>query len=438
MGVHFEPVQENHSRSKSGVIRAIHAERWNKLVYPTTGKMYAAIVDLRPASRTFGEFEQFLFDNTGPDFPSRSLFLPNGMGNSICAIEGPVDYHYLTDDYWTPGSSFGIRWNDPDLNIPWPIKEPIINPKDKELKSLRQEFDYMFKPMAILGGGGLIGSVAVDTLKQKGVNFEAPPRKEVDITDKEAVEKWMQVTPAETVILFSAWTDVDGAEKDKEGAEKVNVAGTRNVAEAANKYGKHLVYISTDFIFPGTEEEPGPYNENRPGSPTSPDVSTYGRTKALGEREVLNIADSFTIIRISYPFGNPNSEKDFALKTLGYIEKGYPLFADQVFTPTYIPDLVAAVRYLGGKKIKGVFHVACQPATSPYEFGSYLAAKLGKTVEIKKGSMKDFLADPKRTRRPLKGGLDTSMSDKELGRPASHWQRAIDDFVEKLKAKGQA
>jgi dTDP-4-dehydrorhamnose reductase len=153
----------------------------------------------------------------------------------------------------------------------------------------------------------------------------------------------------------------------------------------------------------------------------------------LGEQEVLNVADSFTIIRISYPFGNPNSEKDFALKTLGYIEKGYPLFADQVFTPTYIPDLVAAVRYLGGKKIKGVFHVACQPATSPYEFGSYLATKLGKAVEIKKGSMKDFLADPKRTRRPLKGGLDTSMSDKELGRPSTHWQKAIDDFVEKLK-----
>lgn len=437
-GIHLGPCQWSHSRSKTGVLRAIHAEKWDKLVYPTTGKMYGAIVDLRPASRTFGQFEEFNFDCSGDNYPDKALFLPNGMGNSICAVEGPVEYHYLVNQYWTPDSTFAVRWDDPDIAIPWPVKDPILTPKDRESKSLREQFDYMFKPMAILGGSGLVGSMALETLRQKGVDFDAPPRSEVDITNKEAVDKWMAGIASESVVLFSAWTDVDGAEKDPEGAMSVNLTGTTNVAEAANKYGKHLIYISTDFVFPGTEEKPGPYDENQPGNPHSDDIGAYAVSKALGEKEVLGIADSYTIIRISYPFGNPHSPKDFALKTLSLIDKGHPLFDDQVFTPTYIPDLVAAVRYLGGKKVKGIFHVACQPPTTPYEFGSYLAMKLGKNVEIKRGSMKDFLAAPGRTKRPLKGGLKTQLSDRDLARPSTDWQRAIDDFVQRLNPEGRA
>ncbi len=144
-GIEFLPVQMNHSMSETGAIRGIHAERWDKLVYSATGKMWVPVVDLRPESATFGQYEEFLFDNTGGNLPKRALFLPKGIGNSICAIEGPVHYFYLVNAYWTPGSSFAIKPFDEDLNIKWPIKNPIVAEKDLNAKSLRETFPDKFK-----------------------------------------------------------------------------------------------------------------------------------------------------------------------------------------------------------------------------------------------------------------------------------------------------
>lgn len=144
-GVNFQPIQMNHSLSETGVIRGIHAEKWNKLVYPSSGKTWVPIVDLRPDSKTFGTYEEFTFDCTGKNYPNKVLFLPKGMGNSICAIEGPVNYYYLTDAYWTPGSSFAINIYDKDLNIPWPVKNPIVDQKDLIAPSLREQFPDKFK-----------------------------------------------------------------------------------------------------------------------------------------------------------------------------------------------------------------------------------------------------------------------------------------------------
>ena len=106
--------------------------------------MWAAIVDLRQDSETFGQYEGFLFDNAGENLPEKALFIPNGMGNSVCAIEGPVHYFYLTGAYWTPDSSFAINPFDKDLNIHWPVENPIVNPKDLNAPSLREKFPEKF------------------------------------------------------------------------------------------------------------------------------------------------------------------------------------------------------------------------------------------------------------------------------------------------------
>lgn len=145
IGINFDPIQANHSLSETGVIRAIHGEKWNKLVYPLTGKMFAAIVDLRPESATFGKHEDFIFDNTGENLPNKALFIPNGLGNSICAIKGPVNYIYVVDAYWTKDSSYSINPFDSDLNIAWPVTNPVISEKDQASPSLRQLFPDKFK-----------------------------------------------------------------------------------------------------------------------------------------------------------------------------------------------------------------------------------------------------------------------------------------------------
>ena len=146
LGINFKPVQWSHSRSFPRVIRAIHSENWQKVIYPVNGKIFIAIVDVREDSKAFGRVETFTLDNTKANSKHSALFLPKGVGNSICVIgEDAVDYVYLVDEYWDNSKAKGIAWNDPDLNINWPVEKPIISERDKSNPSLRELFPNKFK-----------------------------------------------------------------------------------------------------------------------------------------------------------------------------------------------------------------------------------------------------------------------------------------------------
>ena len=142
IGRKFEFKQMNHSRSNPNVLRAIHAENWNKLVYPINGKMFTVVVDIRPDSETFGKVETFNFS----DNDRKALFISKGLANSICVDgDSPVDYIYLVDIYYDGSDTRAIAWDDPDLNINWPIKNPILSERDKNNPKLRELFPDKFK-----------------------------------------------------------------------------------------------------------------------------------------------------------------------------------------------------------------------------------------------------------------------------------------------------
>lgn len=139
--IEFNAVQMNHSRSKPGVLRGLHAEKWNKIVYPMTGEAFVAIVDIRPDSPSFGKFEAFELGEKN----RIGLFIPNGLANSLCVTsETELNYLYLVDAYYDGSDTRAIAWNDPDINIPWPIKDPIISDRDKNNPTLREMFPEKF------------------------------------------------------------------------------------------------------------------------------------------------------------------------------------------------------------------------------------------------------------------------------------------------------
>lgn len=134
-------IQMNHSLSKPQVIRALHAENWNKLVYPVTGEMFAAVVDIRPDSATFGKVETFTFSKDD----KYALFIPTGFANSICVTgTEDVNYIYLVDKYYDGTDTTAITWDDPDLAIDWPVKNPIISQRDKNNPKIRELFPEKF------------------------------------------------------------------------------------------------------------------------------------------------------------------------------------------------------------------------------------------------------------------------------------------------------
>lgn len=140
-GMTFKPLQMNHSRSNPKVIRALHAENWNKLVYPVNGELFVSIVDIRPESPTFAQHEEFHLN----DQNRIALFISSGLANSLCVTgSSPVDYIYLVDAYYDGKDTRAIAWNDPDLAIPWPITDPIISDRDRNNPRLRDIFPHKF------------------------------------------------------------------------------------------------------------------------------------------------------------------------------------------------------------------------------------------------------------------------------------------------------
>lgn len=132
-------------------LRGLHAEPQYKLVTPLTGKCFVAIADIRENSPTFGKALTFNFDYTrvdenGEPLSRRTLILSPGLANSILVSgDQPVLYHYaVSETYKTSEGKRAIRFNDPDLNIDWPIKDPIISEDDKKHPYLRDLFPHKF------------------------------------------------------------------------------------------------------------------------------------------------------------------------------------------------------------------------------------------------------------------------------------------------------
>jgi dTDP-4-dehydrorhamnose 3,5-epimerase len=124
----LEVVQHNVSfNAARGVIRGIHAEPWDKYVSPATGRVFAAIVDLRDGP-AFGEVATF---ELGPE---HGLYIPRGCGNSFCTLDASTAYSYLVNAHWSPDSVYtNVSLFDTDLAIAWPIPREEMTVSEKDL-----------------------------------------------------------------------------------------------------------------------------------------------------------------------------------------------------------------------------------------------------------------------------------------------------------------
>lgn len=137
-GIDAEFVQDNHSLSvKKGVLRGLHFQlppnEQAKLVRVTRGKVYDVVVDIRKNSPTYGKWEGF--EISAETF--EMLFIPRGFAHAFLTLEDNTEFMYKVDNFYAPGSDSGIIWNDPDLNIDWPIKDPTLSEKDAKLQKFK-------------------------------------------------------------------------------------------------------------------------------------------------------------------------------------------------------------------------------------------------------------------------------------------------------------
>lgn len=125
-------VQDNHSLStEAGTLRGLHYQlepyAQTKLVRVTAGAVFDVVVDLRTGSPTYGQWESFTLSASN----KQQLLVPKGFAHGFCTLRPQTEVQYKVDSYYSPEHDRGISWNDPCLNIKWPIEQPVLSDKDK-------------------------------------------------------------------------------------------------------------------------------------------------------------------------------------------------------------------------------------------------------------------------------------------------------------------
>jgi dTDP-4-dehydrorhamnose 3,5-epimerase len=135
-------LQVNHSRSCKNVLRGLHAEDWNKLVYVPHGRVFTALADIRPGSPTFGKTAVFRLGENN----NLTLYVPRGIAHGYHVLSDAADYVYQVTAYYDGTDTRAVAWDDPDLAVPWPSDDPILSERDKRNPTLRELLPSAFKP----------------------------------------------------------------------------------------------------------------------------------------------------------------------------------------------------------------------------------------------------------------------------------------------------
>ena len=134
-GIDLPFVQDNHSRSAKDVLRGLHFQKTKpqgKLVRVVRGEVYDVAVDIRKGSATFGEWEGVILSEDN----KKQFWVPPGFAHGFVVLSDTADFEYKCTDYYDPSDEGSILWSDPDLNIPWPIADPVLSTKDESAKRL--------------------------------------------------------------------------------------------------------------------------------------------------------------------------------------------------------------------------------------------------------------------------------------------------------------
>jgi len=284
----------------------------------------------------------------------------------------------------------------------------------------------MAKQIVISGAGGQVGRFLAGEAARRGYQVSALTHREWDITDAKAAERF--VAENDLVVNCAAFTNVDGAEADPDGAYAINATGAENVAHACARVGAHLVHISTDYVFGGEPvggEQRHPYEV---GDTTNP-LSVYGRTKLAGELAVLAALPDANIVRTSWVYtGGAGTDFVAVMRRLAATDRTVDVVDDQIGSPTYAKDLVGALLEVGeGHMSEPILHAANDGAVSRFEQARAIFEEVG--------------ADPDRVRpvstaqvprpapRPVYSALSMATSVRAGLTPLRPWRQALADAL---------
>lgn len=248
----------------------------------------------------------------------------------------------------------------------------------------------------------------------------------LDITDRDAVCRFLGDNKFDIVVNCAAYTAVDKAESDEILASALNTGAVGNLAEAAVKNGTRVIHISTDYVFSG--QGCRPYEENDEPYPQS----IYGRTKLEGEALLTSFCQNALIIRTAWLYSEFGGNFVKTMLRLAETRPEINVVADQIGTPTYAGDLAEAIHRIvsSGEWKPGIYHFTDEGVASWYDFTKAIFEIAGRDVKVNPIKTSEY---PTQAKRPLYSVLSKKKIKKAFGLEIPYWRDSLKTCISQLK-----
>ena len=270
----------------------------------------------------------------------------------------------------------------------------------------------------VTGANGQLGQELKKTnLKGKATFLD---RSQLDLSNLDQLEKFLQTTKVSAIINTAAYTQVDKAEAEKELALTINSRAPALMAKYAAERKFKFIHYSTDYVFNG--EQTRPYREVDPTNP----VNFYGETKLQGEHGVLSADSSSLILRTSWVYSAHGKNFFNTMIRLAGERPELKVVADQMGTPTATHDLALITLKALDKDLSGIFHFSNEGVTSWYDFACEILRLKGFKIPVHPIKTSEF---PTPAKRPAYSVLDKTKIKSALGEEIPDWKEALRKVV---------
>lgn len=281
----------------------------------------------------------------------------------------------------------------------------------------------------VTGVKGQLGYDVINELTKRGHEAIGVDIEEMNITDKQSVNKVIGEANPEAVIHCAAWTAVDLAEEEDkvELVRAVNAGGTRNIAEACKALDCKMIYISTDYVFNGQGVEPW-HPECKDYAP----LNVYGQTKLEGELAVAELLEKYYIVRIAWVFGVNGNNFIKTMLNLGKKYEQLTVVNDQIGTPTYTFDLARLLVDMVETEKYGYYHATNEGGyISWYDFACEIFKQAGYSTKVKPVTTEEYGIS--KAVRPFNSRLDKSKLIENDFKPLPMWKDALSRYLKEIE-----
>jgi len=283
----------------------------------------------------------------------------------------------------------------------------------------------------LIGANGQLGHELIRTYPQRmGVVLNALDFPDIDITDRTSLDQSIKKNVPDLIINAAAYTNVDGAEQDRDNAYDVNSNGAKNLAQICQERRLRLVHISTDFVFSGAHNRP-----YKPHDKTMP-LSVYGKSKLEGENAVLEILDKDAlIIRTAWLYSSHGNNFVKTMLRLMAEKESLSIVDDQIGTPTWAHGLAKILWKAVQNNLAGIYHWTDFGIASWYDFAvaiqeeAHAAGILLKKIPLIPISTDQY---PTPAQRPFFSVLDKTAICESLDVEPVHWRVQLGRMIKEL------